>query len=399
MPAASTAYRPPAVGPSAGKVAVYREEFLPRSETFVRDHLLDLPRYSVAALTNELTEPRLDVPGVPVHLTRGRSVVERATQFAGYRAGVARARMVEHATSRTLVALRPDLVHAHFGPDAALVAAATTRRGIPLVATFHGFDLTKNDAALRGQRLSYDVYLQMGDALFDKLAAIITVSQFLRGVLLARGVDPAKIDVIACGVDTSQIEWTPPVPDGPVVFVGRLTQKKGVADLLRAVASMSDRPELVVVGSGPGHESTVALAAELNVQVDFQGARSSSEVAAAIRSSSMVVIPSKRAPSGDCEGLPVVSLEAAAAGRPVVAYAHAGLPEAVLDGVTGDLVPEGDVAGLAAAITALRGDPDRALRYGLAGREHVRRNFERRVLLDRVADVYDRVTTGRARAA
>lgn len=387
----STAYRPPAVGPSTGRVAVYREEFLPRSETFVRDHLMDMPRYSVAALTNELVDAGLEVPGVPVHLTRGQSVIDRAAQFAGYRMGSSRVRMIQHATSRTLHALRPDVVHAHFGPDAALIADATTRLHIPLVATFHGFDLTKDDASMRGQRLSYDVYLERGDALFQQLAAIITVSGFLRDILLGRGVDPSKISVIACGVDTSEIPWTPPVVDGPVVFVGRLTKKKGLDDLIRALSSMSHPPELVVIGAGPGEEALVALATELNVDVDFRGARSSTEVAAAIRRSCLVAMPSKRAPSGDSEGLPVVALEAGAAGRPVVGYAHSGIPEAVLDGVSGDLVPEGDVAGLAAAISALRADPDRALRYGRAGREHVERHFERQDLLHRVADVYDRV--------
>ena len=110
-----------------------------------------------------------------------------------------------------------------------------------------------------------------------------------------------------------------------------------------------------------------------------------------MQAASLVAMPSRRAHTGDAEGLGVVALEAAAAGRPVVGYAHGGLPEAVLDGVTGRLVPEGDVAALARALTDLRADPEQMQRYGTAAREHVRATFERSVLLGRIADVYDRV--------
>jgi len=390
-------YREPAGGTPTGRVLVYREEFLQPSETFIRDHLLEMPRYAVAGLANERLEPGLQMPGLPVHLTRARGVVGRGVQFLGYRARVPRARMIGLAGAATLRRLRPDLVHAHFGPDAALIAAAAARTGTPLVATFHGYDLTKDPTALRGARLSYDLYLDQGPRLLDQLAGIITVSGFLRDILVDRGVDPARIDVIPCGVDTDSIEATPPVPGGPVVFVGRLTGKKGVEDLIRATASMTDPPDLVVIGDGPLRAELTRLAENLRVAVDFRGARSSAEVAAAIRGSSMVVMPSRRAPTGDSEGLGVVALEAAAAGRPVVGYAHGGLPDAVLDGVTGRLVPEGDVPALSRAMASVRADHALAERLGRAGRGHVENHFQRRDLLNRVADVYDRVlATARA---
>ena len=392
-------YRPPADGESGGRVLVYREEFLQPSETFIRDHLLAMPRYSVAALANEVLPRRLEVPGVPLHLTRARGVLGRAVQFAGYRLRAPHDRLVDLATTTTLRRLAPDLVHAHFGPDAAYVARAANRLHVPLVATFHGFDLTKSAEAMRGARVAYDVYLDMGAALFGRLSAILTVSDFLRRILVERGVDPDRIDVIPCGVDTASITWTPVRPDGPVVFVGRLTAKKGVADLIEAVGSVPDRPQVVVIGDGPLRAELEAQAARLRVEVDFRGVQSSAQVAAAMQSASLVAMPSRRAHTGDAEGLGVVALEAAAAGRPVVGYVHGGLPEAVLDGVTGRLVPEGDVAALARALVELRADPAAMQRYGTAAREHVRTTFERSALLSRVAEVYDRVLHPDSRAA
>ena len=382
-------YRPTTGGPSSGDVLVYREEFLQRSETFIRDHLVEMPRYRVAALARTVLPNGLRVPGVPLHLTRARTTAGRAVQFAGYRAGADHTRLLDLATRSTLSALKPDLVHAHFGPDAALVARAAVSHGVPLVATFHGFDLTKTPEALRG-RMTYEHYLEMGDALFGKLAGIITVSNFLRTKLLARGVDPSRIEVIACGVDTSTVRFVPPPVHGPVLFVGRLTAKKGVDDLIRAAASLPDPPDVVVIGDGPMRSSLEDLASSLRVRVDFRGAATSGEVRAAMANASLVAMPSKRAPSGDAEGLGVVALEAAATGRPVVGYRHGGLPEAVVDGSTGRLVSEGDVRGLAEALEATLSDPTDRARMGAAAREHVSNTFERAPLLARVADVYDR---------
>ena len=109
-----------------------------------------------------------------------------------------------------------------------------------------------------------------------------------------------------------------------------------------------------------------------------------------MREAQAVVIPSRRAANGDCEGLPVVSLEAAASGRPVVAYAHSGLVESVLDGTTGLLAPEGDVAALAAAVEKLGADADLRAAFGLAAREHAVRSFDIRVTTARIEQVYDR---------
>lgn len=392
-------FRPPVGEESAGRVLVYREEFLQPSETFIRDHLVDMPRYSVAALANELLPRRLDVPGVPVHLTRASGPLAKAVQFGGYRLGAPTGKLVEIVTRSTLRRLKPDLVHAHFGPDAAYVAAATNAEGIPLVATFHGFDVTKTAEALRGQRLAYDIYLDMGPALFPRLAAIITVSDFLRRELVARGVAADEIDVIPCGVDTSSIAWTPVRPDGPVVFVGRLTAKKGVADLIRAISLMREPPSLVVIGEGPLRGELETLAVSLRVAVDFRGVQDSGQVALAIREASLIAMPSRRAPTGDAEGLGVVALEAQAAGRPVVGYAHGGLPEAVIEGETGRLVQEGDVGALADALVQTLSRHDLLADYSRAGRRHVEQKFERRVLLGRVADVYDRALDNRRRSA
>jgi glycosyltransferase involved in cell wall biosynthesis len=98
-------------------------------------------------------------------------------------------------------------------------------------------------------------------------------------------------------------------------------------------------------------------------------------------------MPSVRDARGNVDGLPVVVLEAMAAGKPVVASDLAGLPLAVADGATGLLVPPGDPGALAAAVGALLADPERARRLGAAGRRRV----EEELNWSAIAAVHDRL--------
>lgn len=90
----------------------------------------------------------------------------------------------------------------------------------------------------------------------------------------------------------------------------------------------------------------------------------------------------------------MVFLEAARAGRPVIAYDHGGVGEAVVDGVTGVLVPEGDTAALADAIVQLLGDPELRSKMGEAGRRRVAEDFDIRTCTSDLEDEFDRVAGG-----
>jgi colanic acid/amylovoran biosynthesis glycosyltransferase len=384
--------RLPGTAPAAGgrRVAVFRETFLPPSETFVRDHLLNLPSWTPVVLTTHRLSDGLQVPSIAIADANRLGVMTRA------RRAVARARGADDEQTREVVLAdllrreRVDLVHAHFGPDAALIRGAARRAGLPLVATFHGYDATMYPEFLRrgpaGARL-----VDEWDSLMRDVAAVITVSGFLRDELVARGADPERLHVIPCGVDTATMPWSVPPADGGVLFVGRLVEKKGCADLLDAVARLSRRPRVRIIGDGPLRGPLEDRAAELGIDAEFTGVGDSGQVRAAMREASLVAMPSRRAHSGDCEGLPVVSLEASAMGRPVVGYRHSGLVESVISGETGLLAEEGDVGGLAQLLDALLGDAVELERLGRNARRHVEEHFELRSCLQRVERVYEQV--------
>jgi glycosyltransferase involved in cell wall biosynthesis len=376
---------------SARRVAVFRERFLPISETFVRDHLLNLPTWTPVAVTTRRVPDGLDVPGVPVTDTSRPSGALRVRIGLGRRMGVGEPRLRDIALRRALRSSRAEVVHAHFGPDAALVQPAARSAGLPLVATFHGFDATVRPEALAetpaGRRL-----VEGWDDLVEHAAAIVTVSGFLRDELLARGADPARLHVIPCGVDTATLPWSLPPPDGGLLFVGRLVEKKGCADMLEAMALMGEPPPVRIVGDGPLRAELEERAVRLRLRAEFLGAHDSMRVREEMERASLVVMPSQRAPNGDCEGLPVVSLEASAMGRPVIGYAHSGMVESIRTGETGILVPEGDVRGLAAALEHVVGNGPELERLSRNARSHIEAHFELRDVLGRLEAVYEQVT-------
>lgn len=378
-----------------GDVAVYRRQFLNRSETFVRDHLLSLQRWRPTALTSWRQDDPLEVPGVPVVEAREHPGLTRVLSRLPERVVGRPGEREERQLRRALRRLRPDVLHVHFGTDAAVVVRVAAELGIPLVVTWHGYDATMHDEALAGS-VSGRLLLERREQVLASSAGTIAVSGFIAGELARRGADPARLDVVPCGVDTERVVWTPPPADGGLLFVGRLVEKKGLGDLLEALAGLAAPPPLTVIGDGPLRAQLQERAARSGIDVRFLGVRTSEEVRAAMREAQAVVIPSRRAANGDCEGLPVVSLEAAASGRPVVAYAHSGLVESVQDGSTGLLAREGDVAGLAGALEKLTADADLRAAFGLAARDLAVRSFDIRVTTARIEAVYDRARSTRA---
>lgn len=375
-------------------VAVFRESFLRPTETFIRDQLTSLPTWSAAVVTTGLREDRLSVGDVPVHLAEWTGLRGRATWRAARLTGRPAGEVLATAVRRTVAAIDPDVVHAHFGPDTAFADLALRRSRYPLVGTFHGFDASVRPEVLREYGWSARRLVDQGPALLQRLAAIVTVSGQLRDNLVARGAPAERINVIPCGVRPDEFAWSPPPEQGPVLFVGRLVEKKGLADLIEAMAGIPSAPPLVVLGTGPDEEPLRELATLRRVHTDFRGSATSTQVRDAMRSAVLVAMPSFTASTGDMEGMPVVSVEAGASGRPVVGYAHSGLTESVVHAKTGLLGPERDVAVLRNNLVSLLGDHARRLEFGRAARDHVVAHFSLDHTLRRLESVYESVRRG-----
>lgn len=253
-------------------------------------------------------------------------------------------------------------LHAHFGTNSAAVALLAARLAeIPFSLTVHGPE--EFDAA---RALSLRLKVR-------RAAFTIAISAFGRSQI-CRFADPAdwdRIRVVHCGIEPGRFASLRPLPEGGprLVAIGRLAEEKGFLVLLDALArARRERPDLrlTLVGDGPMRPAIEAARARLGLEdaVVLAGWRDEAGVREALAEASALVVPSF------AEGLPVVIMEAMAAGRPVIATFVAGIPELVRPGTTGWLVPAGDADALASSLVALADTPrERLVAMGLAGRE------------------------------
>jgi glycosyltransferase involved in cell wall biosynthesis len=171
-----------------------------------------------------------------------------------------------------------------------------------------------------------------------------------------------------------------------------MVDKKGFGYLLEAAPAILDgRPDVRLVLGGGGDLLPAlrgrAAALGLGERVLFPGALAHDQVLDLLAAAEVFVMPSVRDERGNIDGLPVVVLEAMAAGVPVVATGVAGMPLAVREGETGMLVPEKDPRALAEAVAGLLDRPEKARALGRAGRERVARELNWAA----VARVHDRI--------
>lgn len=260
-------------------------------------------------------------------------------------------------------------LHAHFASVATTVARLAARlAGISYSFTAHAKDLYHESVR------PDDLRRKLADA-----AAVVTVSDYNVDYLRAQfGADAARVRRVYNGLDLERFPYCPPVGRPPrIVTVGRLVEKKGFDVLVDACAILRDqgrRFECQIVGAGEGRASLEAQIAELGLATTVQliGPRPQGEVVALVQSGAVFAAPCVVGEDGNRDGMPTVLLEAMALGTPCVATDVTGIPELIVDGVTGVLVPERDPAALAAALARLL--DDRSL--GLALAEAARRRIE-----------------------
>ena len=275
-------------------------------------------------------------------------------------------------------------LHAHFATVATTVARLASRLAdVPYSFTLHAKDIFHEGVD----------QAQLRTKLADSAAAI-TVSDFNERYLKTRFGDSAKTVVrVYNGIDLDLFSMEPPVSRPPVVVaVGRLVEKKGFHNLLDAIALLMRRGRRVrldLVGGGIEEAGLKTLADALGVagQVTFHGPLTQLEARDRIRGAAVLAAPCIVGADGNRDGLPTVILEGLALGTPVVATPVTGIPEAVVDGHTGLLVPEGDVPALADALCRLLDDPDLRCRLADAGRRHVEANFDSRVNVRQLREV------------
>ncbi len=282
--------------------------------------------------------------------------------------------------------------HGHMGARIARLREAGVVRGC-VVTAFHGSDVSAY--VRRAGSHAYAHLFATGDL-------FLPVSDHCRRRLIALGCPAERIAVHGMGVDCRRFGFArrerragEPLR---LVTVGRLVERKGMANAIRAVAELVRSGvdvEYTIVGDGPLSAVLIHLARELGVaeRVRIIGSVSHGAVAAILARSHIMVAPSMTASDGDMEGIPVAIMEAMASGVPVVSTAHSGIPELIEDDVTGYLVPEGDVHALAARLKNLARDFATSQRVCPAARRLIVQRHDIEKLDDRLVRHFAALTT------
>lgn len=259
------------------------------------------------------------------------------------------------------------ILHAQFARGGALALPIARGGGMRLAVTLHGGDVSKAKN-WRGTLLAH-----RWPALLREAARFICVSDAVAEIARARGVPPGKLTVLPIGVE---IPAAPPErrPEAHL-FVGRFVEKKGIAvlaDAIRILRAQGDRTPVVCVGDGPLRGMLEAVARE-HGNVVLTGWLRPEEVRARMLRAVSLLVPSIIAANGDAEGLPSVIPEAMAQACPVIGSDQGGIAEAISNGRTGLLVPPGDAAALAEAITRVKPA------LGLAGYDYAMHELNARI--------------------
>jgi glycosyltransferase involved in cell wall biosynthesis len=276
---------------------------------------------------------------------------------------------------------QPSLIHAHFGIEGVSALGMAMHLKIPLVTTFHGFDATlKTHAMLTSP--AWFRYPLLRRRLAREGDLFLCASSFIRQRLLDTGFPESRTYTHYIGVDSRTIRPRAHSEEQLLILhVARLVEVKGTRYLLRAfarVARTHDPVRLLIIGDGPLRRPLRALAAQLGVadRIEFLGALPHAQVLASMRKAAMLVLPGIRTATGREEGLGMVLLEAAATGVPIIGSRVGGIPECIVDGTTGFLVPERDEEALARRMAELLVDPERRHGMGAAGRALVEERFD-----------------------
>lgn len=274
---------------------------------------------------------------------------------------------------------RPDVVHSHFWMSGLAAFMATRSTGLPLMHTYHALGVVKrrhqgDRDTSPPQRAAVERMLSM------QADRIIATSYDEVCELVALGGEAASIAVVPCGVDRRRFRPsgdTAPRRERPrVVVVSRLVERKGIGNVIAAVAQLPE-VELVIAGGPPAGlvaddreaRRFLLMAERLGMadRIELRGAVDRADVPALLRSADVVACCPWYEPFG------MVAVEAMACGVPVVATRVGGLAETVVDGGTGLLVPPRDPDAIAVALRRLLVDDALRRRMGRAAVERSRR--------------------------
>ncbi|PID57833.1 hypothetical protein CSB45_06325 [candidate division KSB3 bacterium] len=352
-------------------LAIFTPQIGSLSETFIRQHIQDLWPGRTVVITGTSDKPHgghwtLDCPMLVLDQPRPGFFQRACRAIRREFNGPDERKLDLAAVSRFLKQHHVDLFMGEYLDLALPYLEAVQESGIRFFAHAHGYDVSERLAS-PAWREAYRRY--------NESDGVITMSQFSRKRLLELGLETSKVHVVPYGIKIPP-QRSSRVSDDTVrcLAVGRMAAMKAPLITLDAFRRMLNgkHVRLDMIGAGElfGAAQHFVQRFELYDEVWLHGGQAHETVLQYLQQADIFLQHSLTdLETGAQEGLPVAILEAMAYGVPVISTRHAGIPEAVIDGVCGYLVEEGDVQGMADRLHELVHNPDLRQKMGQAGRQ------------------------------
>lgn len=378
-------------------------DFSALSETFIYDYVTELERQGVdnhvVTLNRKNKESRpfpkvheVDYPNRwhPLRLWhRFRLRNERRPSWVSFWP------QVRTQIKNVAATVRPDVIHAHFGPAGVMTVPVAESLGVPSVTTLYGYDAS--------QLPKKPFWREAYDGLWTQVDAVTVLSEDMEATAETFGCPTGKLNVVHLSRDLDQFPFQRPDQQvRSVLFVGRLVPKKAPLEAVQAIDQANEKGDdlsLDLVGGGPLREKVEQYVHENNLSdhVTVHGRLPNDEVGERMQTADAFLLPSKTAPDGDREGTPAVLIEAQAAGLPCVTTRHAGIPEMVPEENHDLLAPEGDVQALANSLVRLSSlSVDQLAERAQRGRRKVEQEFSVEAEAEVLRGVYRKIATSHA---
>jgi colanic acid/amylovoran biosynthesis glycosyltransferase len=300
-------------------------------------------------------------------------------------------RIKQNSFYSTLKTEQPDVIHAHFGTHGSIILPSAKKLKVPVVVSFHGFDAF--------QLPNLPGWMEKLEAVFSQAAAITVVSQFMKFHLVKLGCPSEKLHVVHVGKKIKDYNFrrTINLPVKKFLSIGRLAEKKGHADIIKAFYSLRvEFPDLTlkIIGEGPLKEDLIALITFLGMEksVEILGAKSHAQTKKYLAAADAFILCSKVAQDGDMEGIPTVLMEAQCMGLPCVSTFHSGIPEVIPMPNYWTLAKEGDIGSIASKIRELLVCPTELLNNAtLLARQKMEEEFNLETEVEVLKALYNKV--------
>ena len=362
-------------------VLIYRFKLLPFSETFIQNQAESLKGFEAQYLGLR------SLPGIQTNIDR-TTIINSSHSVAD----TLREQRFKLFGKTSKIKFKPDLIHAHFANDGAIVLPFAKRLNLPLIVTCHGFDVFNQTQTQGLKTLSERLYEQRLPQLQKQAKYFIAVSDFLKGEMLKRGYPEERTIRHYIGIDRTKFQPEPTIQREPIVlFTGRLVKTKGCEYLIQAMEEIQRiMPEvkLVVIGDGEIRSQLEIMAKNNLRNYEFLGVQPAEVVKSWMAKSRIFCVPSIMGSYGDMETFGMVFAEAQAMGLPVVSFAIGGIPEAVAHGKTGLLAPMGDRNELIQHLLTLLKNTELWEEFSQQGINYIRKNFDLATQTQQLETIY-----------